>query len=113
MTPERNRILALALLLAGTFAAVPAWGAADKHAGEGESHSQGPAHKLHLSQEQRGRLDLKIGKAAAGSAEGTLTMPATVHFDQDRVAKVGPRLRAKVVRVTKDLGTRVAQGETV
>jgi len=113
MTPERNRILALALLLGGSLAAVPAWGAADKHAGEGESHSQGPAHKLHLSKEQRSRLDLKIGKARAGSAEGTLAMPATVHFDQNGVAKVGPRLRAKVVRVTKDLGTRVAKGETV
>ena len=113
MTPERIRILALALILGGSLTTAPAWGAADQHAGEGESHSKGPAHKLHLSQEQRGRLDLKIGEAQVGSAEGTLTMPATVHFDADRVAKVGPRLRAKVVRVTKDMGTRVAKGETV
>ncbi len=113
MTPDRTRILALALILGGSLVAVPAWGAEDKHTEKGDRHSQGSAHKLHLSQEQRGRLDLKIGKAQAGSAEGTLEMPATVHFDQDRVAKIGPRLRAKVVQVTKDLGTRVAKGETV
>ena len=112
MTPDRKRILTLALILGGSLATASAWGAADKPASKG-GHSQGPAHKLHLSEEQRSRLELKIGKAQAGSAEGTLAMPATVHFDQDGVAKVGPRLRAKVVRVTKDLGTRVAKGETV
>ena len=113
MTPDRTRILALALILGGSLVAVPAWGAEDKHTEEGESHSPGPAHKIHLTEAQRDRLDLQVAEVEAGSAEGTLEMPATVHFDQDRVAKIGPRLRTKVVRVTKDLGTRVAKGETV
>lgn len=111
--PTATLALDLALALAVGLAAGPVGAATDQPAGQAGDHAEESAHKLHLTQEQRSRLDLEIGQALSGSAEGTLAMPATVRFDPDQVAKVGPRLRAKGVRVTKDLGTRVAKGETV
>ncbi|HKJ70771.1 MAG TPA: efflux RND transporter periplasmic adaptor subunit [Gammaproteobacteria bacterium] len=113
MKTERKHALALVLILGGSLVGGAASGAADRHAGEGGDPAEPAGHKLHLTEAQRGRLDLQVAEAEAGSAEGTLEMPATVHFDADRVARIGPRLRAKVVRVTKDLGTRVEKGETV
>jgi cobalt-zinc-cadmium efflux system membrane fusion protein len=58
-------------------------------------------------------LGIRVDTLRAGSATGTVSRPATVRFDPDRVAMVGPRVEGKVVRVTKDLGDRVQAGEPV
>ncbi|MES1945296.1 cation efflux family protein [Salinisphaera sp. PC39] len=68
---------------------------------------------MHLTKTQRQRLSLKIASAEAGSTAALVQAPATVRFDADRVARVGPRLEAKVVEITKDLGEKVRAGETV
>lgn len=83
------------------------------HKGEGHGEPEAGQRKVHLTTAQRKRLDLKIAAAEAGSATAVVQAPATVRFDADRVAKVGPRLEAKVVTVTKDLGETVKAGETV
>ncbi|MFA9460273.1 efflux RND transporter periplasmic adaptor subunit [Thiohalorhabdus methylotrophus] len=113
-----SKMLAALALLSGLIA-VPAPAVAEDgshnegKAGAPQGNEEGASRRVHLNEKQRDRLDLKIAPAELGSAEGALVLPATVHFDQDRVAQVGPRLRAKVVRVTKDLGERVKAGETV
>lgn len=71
------------------------------------------ADTVHVSPEQVEELNIKVEPLSAGSAASTLSRPATVQFDLDRVVKVGPRLEAKVVKVLKDLGDRVAAGEPV
>lgn len=79
-----------------------------------EHHSEHESHRqVHLNDEQRERLSIKVAPATAGSANDTLTAPATVRFDADRVSRVGPRLKAKVVRVAADLGDRVEAGDTL
>ena len=83
-----------------------------EHGGEHAGHEAGP-RRIHLSEAQRGRLALQIGEAGAGSATSVVQAPATVRFDADRVARVGPRLEAKVVEVTRDLGEQVDAGDTV
>ncbi|MDT0617454.1 efflux RND transporter periplasmic adaptor subunit [Salinisphaera sp. P385] len=87
----------------------------DSHDEEGGEHDEHAADKrrIHLTEAQRKQLSLKIGTAEAGSATAVVQAPATVRFDGDRVAKVGPRLEAKVVEVTRDLGETVEAGETV
>lgn len=82
---------------------------AGRHAGE-EKHQE---NEVHLTEAQRKRLNLKVAQAERGSAEAIVRLPATLAFDADRVARIGPRLRAKVVKVVKDLGERVAAGEPV
>lgn len=86
-------------------------GGREEHTGHGE----GAAHsdEIHLTEVQRASLEIRVAPAGEGTAAATVSAPATVTFDLDRVAKVGPRVRAKVVRVTKDLGDRVVAGGTV
>ncbi|MDT0618398.1 MAG: efflux RND transporter periplasmic adaptor subunit [Salinisphaeraceae bacterium] len=87
----------------------------DSHEEEGGGHDEhaGDKRRIHLTSDQRQQLDLKISAAGAGSATAVVQAPATARFDADRVARVGPRLEAKVVEVTKDLGDTVAAGDTV
>ncbi|WP_423824069.1 efflux RND transporter periplasmic adaptor subunit [Salinisphaera sp. SPP-AMP-43] len=79
-----------------------------------QRHSGHGAHReVHLTDEQRQRLNIKVTTAVSGSASDTLTAPATVRFDADRVSRVGPRLKAKVIRVAADLGDQVEAGDTL
>lgn len=91
----------------------------DDHADE-EKHAEGHAsdnkdgeREIRLTQTQRSRLDIKVQAAQSGVASMVLEVPATVRFDADRVARLGPLLQAKVVSVRKDLGDTVSKGETV
>ncbi|WP_158583419.1 efflux RND transporter periplasmic adaptor subunit [Salinisphaera sp. Q1T1-3] len=89
----------------------------DEH-GAGEDHAHHDAHeassrRLTLTSAQRERLPIETGPAEAGTAEATLSAPAEVRFDADRVAHIGPRVEAKVVSVTADLGDTVAPGDTL
>ncbi|MES1927237.1 efflux RND transporter periplasmic adaptor subunit [Salinisphaera sp. T31B1] len=97
---------------------------ADKHDSEPTHDSENAAgredhadeespDRVHLTPAQRSRLDIKVGKAGSGSATAVVSAPATVAFDSDRVARIGPRLSAKVLKVTADLGARVEAGDTV
>ena len=98
---------------------------ANENAGEHEAHvgegtpqeAAGEAkheeNAVHLSEAQRKRLNLRVAQAERGSAEAVVRLPATLAFDGDRVMRIGPRLRAKVVKVVKDLGERVNAGEPV
>lgn len=79
-----------------------------------EAHNGATAPQtIHLTPDQRRRLDIEVGTAIAGAATEQVQAPATVTFDADQVARVGPRLKAKVVEVTKDLGEQVEAGEVV
>ncbi|ROO26321.1 hypothetical protein SAOR_11225 [Salinisphaera orenii MK-B5] len=80
--------------------------------GAHEGHGETP-DRVELDADQRAALDLQIGTARAGSAEAVVTAPATLRFDADRVARVGPRLRAKVRTVEADLGDTVAAGDVL
>lgn len=80
---------------------------------EGHDDHEQASRTLHLTPSQRDQLTLTIAPAEAGSATGSVQAPATVAFDADRIARVGPRLEAKVLTVTRDLGEAVAAGETV
>ena len=69
------------------------------------------AGEVELSPAQRDKLNLVVEEVAAGSASDTVSAPATATFDRDRIARVGPRLDAKVIRVIADLGDRVQAGD--
>lgn len=88
---------------------------AGEHSGHEAGHEEEAAHadEIHLSEAQRANVEIRVAPAGKGSAAATVSAPATVTFDLDRVTKIGPRVQAKVVRVTKDLGDRVVTGETV
>ncbi|MFQ5666198.1 MAG: efflux RND transporter periplasmic adaptor subunit [Candidatus Binatia bacterium] len=99
VSPERNEVRG---------------GPAGAHS-QGELPHAGTANggEVHLTPGQIERLGIRVERLKAGTARTAITRPATVAFDLDRVARVGPRIAAKVVSVTKDLGTAVKKGEVV
>jgi len=72
-----------------------------------------PFEEVHLGAEQAESFGVRVEALRAGSARSTLSRPVTLLLDPDRKAMVGPRLEAKVVRVTADLGDRVREGDTL
>lgn len=80
-----------------------------QHNEENEQH----AREVHLTEQQENSLGIKVETLLGGSASSTISRPASVTYDLDQIAKVGPRIEAKVVKVTRDLGERVKQGEPI
>lgn len=81
--------------------------------GHDETKHEKESRTVHLTAEQRDKLSIRITKVSGGSTESTIKAPAEVHFDADKVARVGPRLDAKVVAVKAHLGDRVEAGDTL
>lgn len=81
----------------------------EQHNEEAEQH----AREVHLTQQQKNSLGIKVETLSEGSAASTLTRPASITYDLDKIAKIGPRIKAKVVEIQKDLGDRVEQGEPI
>ncbi|MBS62680.1 efflux RND transporter periplasmic adaptor subunit [Salinisphaera sp.] len=88
-------------------------GEGGEHAHNGHDEHEASPDRVELSAEQRAELDIGIGQARAASNGATIVAPATVEFDADRVARVGPRLQAKVVDIAVDLGQPVDKGDTL
>ncbi len=84
-----------------------------EHRGEHEGKHRGGHRGVAIGADKAKSLGIEVDTLRAGSATSTISRPATVQFDPDRVAQVGPRIEGKVVRVTKDLGDRVKEGEAV
>ena len=66
-----------------------------------------------LSPEVAGRLGLVAERVATGTAPHTIRTTATVIYDENRHAKVAPRLSGILRSVKKDLGDLVDEGEVV
>jgi cobalt-zinc-cadmium efflux system membrane fusion protein len=94
-----------------------------QHSGEGGQHAEessgqhqeGGAHtgEVHLTEQQRQNLGINVETLDSGSAASTIVRPANITYDLDNIAKVGPRLEAKVVKVLKDLGEQVTREEPI
>lgn len=80
---------------------------------EEAGHEEEGSNEIHLTASQRERLDLRVAPAEGGSASSVVQAPATVRFNANRIARVGPLLESKVVEVTRDLGDNVRAGDTV
>ena len=89
---------------------------ADEHGSEEAQQTEEedePSGEVHLSQEQMASLNINVDTLKAGSASSVIQRPASVMYDMDRIAKIGPRVEAKVVKVLKGLGDYVEEGEPI
>jgi cobalt-zinc-cadmium efflux system membrane fusion protein len=77
----------------------------------GQAEEGEHADEVILNEQQRQSLGINVETLNAGSAASTIARPAGINYNLDNIAKVGPRIEAKVVRVLKDLGDRVGRGE--
>lgn len=90
---------------------------ASEHGSDEAQHTEAEegehSGEVHLSQKQLASLNINVDTLKAGSASSIIQRPASVMYDMDRIAKVGPRIEAKVVKVLKDLGDYVEEGEAI
>ena len=115
--------MVLTLALAGCGDASPGpddeTGHAKKEAGHERSesgtehgdHNEEAGSKVSLTSEQSALLNLKTDKVPGGRADQTIQVPASAHFNADRIAHVGPLLSGRVEKVVADLGDRVEPGD--
>lgn len=66
-----------------------------------------------LTADQLKDRDIVVDPAPAGTAGAVIKAPATAQFDLHLVTKIGPKLAAKVMTVTKNIGDRVNAGESI
>ncbi len=126
---QRRRIavaLALALALAVSFslAACGKGGAQDKHAAQGDKHAEhadekkAVGHKeeepaLTLTADEAERAGIKVEEMKPRALGETVVVTATIHPDQDRVARVAPRIEGRIVAVPAKLGDMVRAGQAL
>lgn len=82
---------------------------------DSDMHSEhsGEGNEIHLSAQQLQQLDIQTDVVAGGSASAVVEAPATVHFNGNRVARVGPLLNSRVLEIVRDLGDEVNEGDTL
>ena len=68
---------------------------------------------LKLSAEEARRAGIKLETLAPQSFAGTVTVTATIHANQDRIARVAPRVEGRVIQVNANLGDKVRAGQSL
>ena len=105
--------LFVSLLAASIALAGPVHLARAASPGASDSPLAGLPETVTLTREQLKNGAIRVGHAERGAAQTRIKAPATVRFARDDVAKIGPRLPAKVVKATVHLGDAVNAGDTV
>ena len=88
--------------------------AESKEAKEGkEAKAEGAkeAGGLKLSAEEATRAGLKVETLAQQAFTDTITVTATIRPNQDRIARVAPRIDGRIVQVMASLGAQVKAGQ--
>ena len=116
-------IAALALLLAACGAnetRTDAVADTDQHAHDDieEGHGQETAEEDHddvvrLTEQAAAEAGIVVGNATTGAMGQTLSLPAEIRFDGDRVAKVSPKISGIIARLYANEGDTVARGDTL
>lgn len=125
-TGRTRRLAGMTMVLAITFA-LAACGkdaAKDDHAAEGgakaehagekkeEDHKEGE-EALTLTADEATRAGIKVEEMQPQALGETVVVTATIHPDQDRLARLGPRIEGRLTAVPAKLGDRVRAGQTL
>ena len=123
--PARIVLLSTVVAMAMSLAACGKSGEKDEHAAgekhsdaegggkkEGE-HKEEAAQELTLTTEEAERAGIKVQAMTAESVGESLVVTATIEPNQERVAKVAPRIEGRILSMPAKLGDRVAAGQTL
>ena len=117
--------MALAAALVLILAACGKGDAKDEHAAEDTKHAahadekKAPGKDAHAEDEKEltltsaeaERAGIKVEQIKAQALGETLVVTATIHPDQDRLARVAPRIEGRIVSAPAKLGDRVRAGQ--
>ena len=68
---------------------------------------------LKLSAEEVERAGIKVEALVQQAFADSITVTATIRPNQDRIARVAPRIEGRIVQVTASLGAQVKAGQTL
>lgn len=68
---------------------------------------------LKLTSEEQERAGIKLETITSRVFEDTVNVTATIRPNQDRIAKIAPRVEGRIVQVTANLGDSVRSGQTL
>jgi len=78
---------------------------------DGELHSEEETDIVLLSPEEAANVGIVTGKAQMGLLSHTLSLPAEIRFDADRVANVSPQVSGIITRLYAGEGDHVTRGQ--
>jgi cobalt-zinc-cadmium efflux system membrane fusion protein len=120
--PPSIALWAVALAVALSLAGCSKGDAKDEHAAEGGQNAEqagekkdehAEAEELTLTTEEAGRAGVKVEAIKAQSLGETLVVTATIQADQERLARVAPRIEGRITAVSAKLGDQVRAGQAL
>lgn len=83
-----------------------------------DTHSEGKSQSaeekgIKLTPEEQERAGIKLEQTAPRALENVVSVTATIRPNQDRLAKVAPRVEGRIVRVMASLGDAVRAGQAL
>lgn len=90
-------------------------GCGDKTAKEGAAAPEVKAEEkgLKLTPEEQERAGIKLESMTSRIFEDSVSVTATIRPNQDRIARIAPRVEGRIVRVTANLGDAVRAGQSL
>ena len=87
--------------------------ASEKGAAKAAENPQREEKGIKLSPEEREAAGIRVEPAKPQPVKVTITVTATIRANQDRIARVAPRVEGRIVAVSANLGDRPAAGQTL
>ncbi|MGH8852799.1 MAG: efflux RND transporter periplasmic adaptor subunit [Telluria sp.] len=106
-----------AIVIAAAMIGLAACGASDKPVAEQKTDAKAGEHAekggLKLSPEEIQRAGIKLETLKPDAMNDAITVTATIRPNQDRIARVAPRVDGRVTGVSANLGDQVRTGQTL
>ncbi len=102
--------LAVLLLLGGCGEKSAKTAEPAKQEGKAESKEE---KGLKLTQEEQERAGIKLEEVSSRTFEDSVSVTATIRPNQDRIAKISPRVEGRIVGVSANLGDTVRAGQAL
>ena len=80
---------------------------------KGEKEERGEKGRVKLSDQELQNGGVKSEEVKLRVVAGTVVLTATIHANQDRLVHLAPRVPAKMVKVSANLGDKVKAGQTL
>jgi len=111
--PASATALAVLALVLGLSACSASDRSAEARPAAPAASSGGKEEGLHLSADEAQRAGIRLETLSLQPQAGAVTVTATIKANQDRYARVAPRIEGRVVAAPAKLGDRVAQGQAL
>ncbi len=105
-----SSVLAVLLLLGGCGEKSAKSAEPAKQEGKAESKEE---KGLKLTPEEQERAGIKLEEVSSRTFEDSVSVTATIRPNQDRIAKISPRVEGRIVGVSANLGDAVRAGQAL